>query len=53
MKNDSPEPTLFDDEQMRQFIANGYVVLRSSVPDAVHRAIDEKFNYIDEHGVIR
>tara|TARA_Y100000588_G_C13830634_1_gene743433 strand:+ start:492 stop:593 length:102 start_codon:yes stop_codon:yes gene_type:complete len=33
MGNDSPEPILLADEQMRQFIANGYVVLRPSVPD--------------------
>ena len=46
---DSPEPILLSDEQMHQFIANGYLSLRPSVPDEVHRAIDEKFNFIEEH----
>ena len=46
---ESPEPILLNDEQMREYIANGYVVLRSSVPDEVHRIIDEKFNFICEH----
>lgn len=45
----SSEPALLNDEQMRQFIANGYVLLRPSVPDALHQAIDEKFNYVNEH----
>lgn len=34
---------------MRQFIANGYLLLRPGVPDEVHQTIDEKFNFIDEH----
>ena len=34
----SPEPILFNDEQMREYIANGYVILRPSVPDEVHRS---------------
>ena len=46
---DSPEPALLNDEQMRQFIANGYVTLRPNVPDEVHQTIDEKFNFISEH----
>lgn len=45
----SPAPVLLSDEQMRQFIANGYLLLRPGVPDEVHRTIDEKFNFIDEH----
>jgi HEAT repeat protein len=45
----SPRPTLLNDEQMREFIANGYVILRSGVADEVHRTIDEKFNFINEH----
>ena len=44
-----PEPVLLSDEQMRQYVANGYVVLRPSVDDEVHRVIDEKFNFIREH----
>ena len=49
MHLNSPEPILFNDEQMREYIANGYVILRPSVPDEVHRSIDEKFDFIDEH----
>ncbi len=45
----SQQPVLLSDEQMRQFIANGYLLLRPSVPDEVHRTIDEKFNFIVEH----
>ncbi len=49
MGNDSPEPILLADEQMRQFIANGYVVLRPSVPDSVHQVIDAKFDFFNEY----
>ena len=49
MANVSPEPVLLDDEQMRQFIANGYVVLRPSVPDSVHQVIDAKFDFVHEY----
>jgi HEAT repeat protein len=46
---DSPEPILLNDEQMREFIANGYVILRPNIPDEVNRTIDEKFDFIDKH----
>ena len=47
------EPKLFNDEQMRQFIADGYVIFKPHVPDNLHETIrqklqfmvDEEFNY--------
>ena len=43
------EPKLFNDEQMRQFIADGYVVFKTEVPDEVHKTIREKLQYmVDE-----
>ena len=44
----SRRPILFNDGQMRQYIANGYVLIRPSVPDELHRTIDDKFNFIRE-----
>jgi len=49
MQPNSPEPILLNDEQMREYIANGYVILRPSVPNEVHRMIDEKFDFIDKN----
>ncbi len=47
------DPKLFHDEQMRQYIADGYVVFKPNVPDDLHETIrqklqlmvDEEFNY--------
>ena len=47
------DPKLFNDEQMRQFIADGYVIFKPNVPDNLHETIrqklqfmvDEEFNY--------
>ena len=47
------DPKLFNDEQMRQYIADGYVVFEPDVPDDLHETIrqklqfmvDEEFNY--------
>lgn len=46
-------PKLLNDEQMRQYIADGYVVFKPNVPDAVHETVreklqmmvDDEFNY--------
>lgn len=46
-------PKLFNDEQMRHYIADGYVVFKPDVPDEVHETVreklqvmvDEEFNY--------
>ena len=46
-------PQLFNDEQMRQYIADGYVVFKPNVPDEVHETVreklqqmvDDEFNY--------
>ncbi|MBT5831186.1 MAG: hypothetical protein HOH77_13445 [Candidatus Latescibacteria bacterium] len=46
-------PKLFDDEQMRQYVADGYVVFKPDVPDEVHETVrkklqvmvDDEFNY--------
>ena len=45
----SPKPVLFSDEQMREYIANGYVALRPSVPREVHKTIRCKFDSLQEH----
>ena len=47
------DPKLLNDEQMRRYVADGYVVLKSDVPDEVHETVrkklqfmvDEEFNY--------
>lgn len=39
-------PLLFDDEQMRQFIVNGYVVFQPDVPHEVNDTIYEKLQYV-------
>ena len=47
------DPKLFNDEQMRQYIADGYVVFKPDVPDDLHETVrqklqfmvDEEFNY--------
>jgi HEAT repeat protein len=36
------KPILLTDEQMREFIVNGYLVLQPSVPDALHQTISQK-----------
>jgi HEAT repeat protein len=46
-------PKLFTDEQMRRYVADGYVVFKPEVPDEVHRIVreklqvmvDDEFNY--------
>ena len=43
------EPKLFNDEQMRQFVADGYVVFNPDVPEEVHKTVREKLQYmVDE-----
>lgn len=43
------EPKLFTDEQMRQYIADGYVVFKPDVPDGVHATVREKLQFmVDE-----
>jgi HEAT repeat protein len=49
MAVNSPEPMLLNDEQMRQYIANGFVILRPNLADELHRTIDDKFNFIREN----
>ena len=42
-------PKLFNDEQMRQFVADGYVVFQPDVPEEVHKIVREKLQYmVDE-----
>jgi len=46
-------PKLLNDEQMRKYVADGYVALKPEVPDEVHETVrkklqfmvDEEFNY--------
>ena len=40
---------LFTDEQMKQFIANGYVIIKPNVPTSLHQTICEKL----EEGVAK
>ncbi len=42
------KPKLFNDEQMRQFVADGYVVFQPDVPDEVHETVREKLRYMCE-----
>ncbi len=43
------EPKLFNDEQMRQFVVDGYVVFQPDVPEEVHKTVREKLQYmVDE-----
>ena len=43
------EPKLFNDAQMHQFVADGYVVFKPDVPDNVHKTVREKLQYmVDE-----
>ena len=47
MKNsESKAPLLFHDEQIREFIVNGYVVLQPDVPDALHETIRQKLQFV-------
>ena len=43
------DPVLFSDEQMRQYVAEGYVVFKPDVPDEVHETVREKLQFmVDE-----
>ena len=37
-------PILLTDEQMQRFIAHGYLLLKTSLPESFHRAIYERFD---------
>jgi len=42
------EPILFNDKQMRQFVADGYVIFKPDVPDEVHKVVHEKLKFMEE-----
>ncbi len=42
------EPKLFNDEQMRQFVADGYVVFKPEVSDEVHKTVREQLQIMEE-----
>ena len=42
------KPKLFTDEQMRQFIANGYMTFTPSVPEEVHKTVREKLQFMED-----
>ncbi len=44
------EPILLDDEQVREYIANGYVKVELSVPAEIHVAIARKLDLMLERG---
>ena len=44
------KPILLTDEQMREFIVNGYVVLNPGVPDEIHATIFEKLTGMLDQG---
>ncbi len=43
-------PVLLTDEQMRQFVVNGYVMVEPSVPDGLHETIRRKLTTVLEAG---
>ena len=40
------EPKLLNDKQMRQFVADGYVVIQPDVSDEVHKTVRDKLQYM-------
>ena len=46
----SHTPVLLNDEQIRQFIANGYIKIEHNVPAEVHATIARKLNQMVESG---
>ncbi|MEM7533367.1 MAG: HEAT repeat domain-containing protein [Chloroflexota bacterium] len=42
-------PILLTDEQMKQFLVDGYLILHPTVPEGTHQLIDEKFTWLFEH----
>ena len=40
------DPILLTDEQMREFIVNGYLVFEPTVPEGTHEACYERLNQI-------
>lgn len=42
------KPKLFTDEQMRQFIANGYMTFTPSIPEEVHKTVREKLQFMED-----
>ena len=43
-------PILLDDEQVREYIANGYVKVDLSLPGEIHEAIARKLDLMLERG---
>ena len=46
-------PVLLTDEQMRQYIVDGYVMLEPSVPDELHETIRQKLADVWRWAAIR
>ncbi len=44
------QPLLLNDEQIREFIVNGYIVLKPSVPDELHKTISRKLTEVLDGG---
>ena len=44
-------PVLLTDEQMRQYIVDGYIMLEPSVPDELHETIRQKLADVLEAGI--
>ena len=44
--NHKTQPILLSDEQIREFIVNGYVVLQPSVPESLHETICTKLTKV-------
>ena len=42
-------PILLNDAQVRQFLIDGYLILKPTVPNDTHEIIDQKFNWLLEH----
>lgn len=43
------DPVLLTDEEMHQFLVDGFLILQPTVPVGTHETIDEKFTWLVEH----
>ncbi len=43
------KPILLNDQQVQQFICDGYLILKPTVPAEVHQTIDKKFTWLAEN----
>ena len=48
MQDDTTQlpPVLLNDDEVRRFLVDGYLMITPTVPDGTHEIIDEKFNWL-------